>query len=260
MNDVSRLNPNYYQLHTLFSALYPFFTFRIFAHNQTPVAVAVALAEDFLKCILGTLFKLTMGPKGEMLEYENLFQLLASKIDLMRSIPIGSFVSERIEDGSYIEKLVNMKVMSANRPPTILYLLEVGRGLQKRLHSGRSKGYVFRALSIQAMALKIAHALELAETQSVVALQNYIDKLKSESGSKKGSKAARAIVGSPEFELIEALLGNIGDEHPKMMKVREIVEQQISTKANSKVMVFTNYRDSCEAVAKYRRIAGQDQA
>jgi hypothetical protein len=59
-----------------------------------------------------------------------------------------------------------------------------------------------------------------------------------------------SIVGSPEFELIEALLGNIGDEHPKMMKVREIVEQQISTKANSKVMVFTNYRDSCEAVAK----------
>ena len=85
-----------------------------------------------------------------------------------------------------------------------MYLLEVNKALQMRLHSGKNRGYVFRALSVQAMAVKVGHAIELAETQGLAALNSYMEKLRKEAGSKKSSKASSAIVSSSEFKRAES--------------------------------------------------------
>ena len=152
---------------------------------------------------------------------------------------------------SYVQQLVKMGCMTSKRPPTTMYLLEVNKTLQARLRSGKNRGYVFRALSVQAMALKVVHALEMAETQGLAALNSYLEKLKKEAGSEKGSKASRAIVSSPEFEQVEGLLQSMRGEHPKMPRVMSIVSDQLLTEPDSKIMVFTNYRDSCEMVASH---------
>ena len=103
-------------------------------------------------------------------------------------------------------------------------------------------------MSLQAMAIKVGHAMELAETQGAASLGNYLEKLKAEARSKSGSKASRKIVEAPQFADLEALLNDTKEVHPKMPEVRRLVATQIQSEPDSKVMVFTNYRDSCEAV------------
>ncbi len=152
---------------------------------------------------------------------------------------------------SFIKQLVSMRVMSAKRPPTIMYLLEVNKSLQARLRSGGNRGYIFRALSIQAMAMKIGHAVELAETQGLTALTTYIGALKQEAASSKGSKASRSIISSPDFARADSLLEGMKGEHPKIPRVMHIISHQLQIKPDSRILVFTNFRDSCEMVTNH---------
>ncbi len=152
---------------------------------------------------------------------------------------------------SGINQLINMGFMSSKRPPTIGYLVELNNMLRAQLRSRKKKGYIFRALSLQAMAIKVGHALELAETQGVSSLMSYFEKLRLEAESKSGSKASRMIVSSTEFREAEEMLQGMKDEHPKVPKLIEVVREQLVNNPDSKIMVFTNYRDSCEMVLNY---------
>ncbi len=63
------------------------------------------------------------------------------------------------------------------------------------------------------------------------------------------SKASRTIVGSPEFKNIIETVSSMRMEHPKISRVMNIVSNQVTTKPGSKILVFTQYRDTCEMVA-----------
>jgi Fanconi anemia group M protein len=149
----------------------------------------------------------------------------------------------------YIQELINMGVMNAARPPSVKYLLEVQRAIQLRLNKGEKNRTLYNALSVQARAIKVGHALELAETQGVTSLNSYLEKLRAEASSGDGSKASRAIVASDEFEEVTRMLSTLHMEHPKISRVMSIVSNQILTKPDSRVLVFTQYRDTCDMVA-----------
>ncbi len=170
------------------------------------------------------------------------------KVEVPEQTKVVAAVFRSLFD-SYVQQLVKMGCMTSKRPATTMYLLEVNKTLQIRLHSGKNKGYMFRALSVQAMAVKVGHAIELAETQGLAALNSYMEKLRNEAASKKSSKASTTIVSSPEFEQAEVMLQGMKDEHPKIPQVMSIVSEQLQARPDSKIMVFTNYRDSCEMVA-----------
>jgi Fanconi anemia group M protein len=158
---------------------------------------------------------------------------------------------------SYIKELVNLGVMDSKRPPSRKYLLEVRSRIQSKLDSGERRRQLYRALSVQAMAMKIGHALELGETQGTTALTSYLERMVTEATSEDGSKASRAIVRSPEFEKIISLLGSMKMEHPKLSRVMSIVSNQIIAHPNSRILVFTHYRDTCELVTnKLSKIEG----
>ncbi len=167
---------------------------------------------------------------------------------------------------AYIKELIRLGVMTAARPPTTKYLLEVSRELQSRLNSGQKNRTIFHALSLQAMAIKVGHALELAETQGTTALMAYLEKLKTEASSDSGTKASRSIVSSDEFQQAYAHLQGTKMEHPKLSRVMSIVSNQLILKPESKIIVFTHYRDTCDMVAnrlgrvegaKVARLVGQ---
>ena len=151
----------------------------------------------------------------------------------------------------YVKSLTDMGLMTSARPASRRYLLEVQAAVQAKLRSGERNGAYYRALSLIAMAIKVDHAMEMAETQGLSALRNYIEKLKEEAISEEGSKASRAIVGSEEFELLEVMLKDLRMEHPKISRVMGIVSHQINEKPDSRILVFTQYRDTCDMVAKY---------
>ncbi len=125
-------------------------------------------------------------------------------------------------------------------------LLQLQAELRSRIAQGEKDFVVWSAISMLAEAMKIYHALELLETQGIVALHKYFEKLVSESKVSK-TKAIRSIMGDSNFKsaMIKAkILFEEKVEHPKLIELQKIVENEIKENSNIKVMVFNQYRDN----------------
>lgn len=128
-------------------------------------------------------------------------------------------------------------------------LLELGESLRARIEKrGKEEGYLFNAVSRQASALSIAHAKELLESQGVDVLKAFIERMMTEP-ERSEAKYVRRIVNSPLFrETVKLVDENEGLEHPKLRKLREIIAGQIKAREISRVIVFTQYRDTASAI------------
>lgn len=108
----------------------------------------------------------------------------------------------------------------------------------------------FKGISVMAEILKLQHAVELAETQGTSALLRYFQRLEGEALSKSGSKASRRIMQDQKFRQAMAALQQTTVEHPKPAAVKKILQDQLEAKPDSRIMVFTNYRDTASALLK----------
>ena len=93
--------------------------------------------------------------------------------------------------------------------------------------------------------------MELAETQGTDALASYFQRLQDEALSRSGSKASRRIMQDPRFARAMDALQKTDVKHPKPGVVEKILQEQISAKPDSRIMVFTNYRDTASALLKF---------
>jgi Fanconi anemia group M protein len=109
----------------------------------------------------------------------------------------------------------------------------------------------FKAISILAEALKLHHAVELAETQGTDALARYFSRLEGEARSRSGSKASRRLMEDPRIQEAISLLAETDVEHPKLAAALKILREQLEAKPDSRIMVFTNYRDTASALLKF---------
>ena len=161
-----------------------------------------------------------------------------------------------IMDG-YVESLKNLGLINPNWPPSIKQMLLIGQNLQMRLSRGEKTSQVFRGLVCQSACVKLMHAINLAETQGMSALRAYIIKIDDEGSNEKGPKASREIIVTDEFKEIAKIVMNSRVEHPKISKLMSLVSMRISNDPNGKVIVFTQYRDTCDMlVEKLSRIDG----
>ena len=158
------------------------------------------------------------------------------------------FVLRNLYD-EYVSMLTKFGVLDKKRPVTRKYLLEVGNALQARSRSGEKHRNLFQAMSLQAMAIKVDHALEMAETQGATALRNYLKGLQEEATADGGSKASRTIVASAQFIKAQEMLLTLKVEHPKLAKVMTIVSWQVNQNPDSRVIVFTHFRDTADLMA-----------
>lgn len=110
---------------------------------------------------------------------------------------------------------------------------------------------LFKGISIMAEVLKLHHAVELAETQGTSALSKYFSRLEGEAMSKSGSKASRRLMDDPSIRTALNVLAEIKVEHPKLAAAREIIKDQLAAKPDSRIMVFTNYRDTATVLLKF---------
>lgn len=124
-------------------------------------------------------------------------------------------------------------------------LLDAGAMLQARIRSGEQENFLFKALSAQAAALKLGHAVELVETQGVGALTSYLERLESDE-----SKAAKAILADPRMSEVRKLMADSRTDHPKLRQVAILLRQQLKEKADARILVFTNFRDTAEALVE----------
>lgn len=126
--------------------------------------------------------------------------------------------------------------------------------LQKQIFLNLSRGeknynYMLGA-SACAQAIKIQHALELFETQTIGGLKEYLDKLREEARSRK-SKGVVRLVAKNDFNYVYSQINEFvvkGVEHPKLNRLKEIVEEEIGKNKEFKAIVFSQYRDSVQII------------
>ncbi|NJD52561.1 MAG: DEAD/DEAH box helicase [Candidatus Methanoperedens sp.] len=116
---------------------------------------------------------------------------------------------------------------------------------------------IYQGISLLAEIFKVSHAIEISETQGSSALSKYFERLENEALSREGSKAAKRLMEDLSMRQAVHHLGGCDGNNPKLNVVKELVEKQIRDAPQSRVIVFTNYRDTAELVANsLKEIAG----
>ena len=129
-------------------------------------------------------------------------------------------------------------------------LLRAQTTIQERIADGQASAY--RAASVQAASIKVVHAIELAETQGPVALGSYFGRLKKEEG-----KGARALLRDSRMQRAMSLAATTDEEeHPKVKRVLATVSSQLREKPESRIIVFTHYRDTAEMITHRLNASG----
>jgi len=147
------------------------------------------------------------------------------------------------------EKLVSIGYLIPNGAnATKKDLLSFQARLQSKLRELGNPA-IYSAISILAEIMKLSHALEVIETQGIGATIRYFDKLENESLSKSGSKASKRLFNDVAVKQIKQDLKDCTIEHPKLSVVRDIVSNHVKENLDSRIIVFTNFRDTADLVA-----------
>ena len=177
------------------------------------------------------------------LEFEKIIIDFPSEFEEMRH------VLRKIFD-NYVDELKKRRILFEF--PTKVALIN----LQKKIMAGLAMGnknfnYMFGA-SACAQAVKIQHALELLETQTLFSFNKYLKDLFSQA-AKKQSKGVIKLVAQPEFNFVfmksnELLARKI--EHPKIAELIKIINQEKSKNEKVKIIVFTQFRETAKIISQ----------
>lgn len=161
-----------------------------------------------------------------------------------------------------LKGLKNMGVIRTVSVNKLDILKARGRVQSAIARSVNPKKECFQAISILSAVINIQHSQELIETQGVVTFNKYVARLR-----KKKTKAAKSLMQDPNFGKAIYLAREAekhGLEHPKLKKVTDIIKKELgqngqtklqsdryvkdADQKSSKIMVFTQYRDSLEMI------------
>jgi Fanconi anemia group M protein len=127
--------------------------------------------------------------------------------------------------------------------------VELNDELQRRLGSGEG-GYLYQLKVEATAALSIAHMIELIESQGPETLEAFIEKSLKRMAM-EGSRGHKSILNDPLFiEARKALRSCMAAENPKVKELIKVLEGQLQAKPDSRLIVFTQYRDTVNALLK----------
>jgi len=116
-------------------------------------------------------------------------------------------------------------------------LLEVQKKVSRQLSTER-KPILFYIISLIVEGVKIWHVIELLETQSVKAVNSYLDKI-----NLKKTKSDKGILNDADFMKALKLI-RTAEEHPKIEKLKEVIKKEVDENKNISIIVFSHYRDN----------------
>ncbi len=160
------------------------------------------------------------------------------------------FPQEMIEIRFLLKRIYDSKVNELREkeylagPANKISLLKLQNRLANQVSGGNFKGMY--GMSLTAQAIKISHAIELLETQTISGLDTYMRGLIRQSEEKK-SKAVQILTKMSEFNAALISIGELiakGIEHPKIEELAVLVENEFKGNSKSKFIVFTQFRES----------------
>jgi len=148
-----------------------------------------------------------------------------------------------------VDELKNRKLLFG--PATKTFLLECQGRIMRAISSGNKNFNLLAGAGCCATAIKVQHALELLETQTLYSFHNYMNELFNQA-SRQQSKAVQNLVKMPEFNqafiaLNELLAKKV--ENPKLIELKKIVEEELKNNSKVKIIVFSQYRDNVTKIA-----------
>ncbi|MEM2905443.1 MAG: helicase-related protein [Candidatus Bathyarchaeia archaeon] len=154
-----------------------------------------------------------------------------------------------------VNSLRSLGVLSGKEPAFVTRrdLVELNEELQRRLGAGEG-GYLYQ-LKVQATAtLSLSHMVELIETQGPETLQAFIEGSLSRM-AQEGSRGHKSILDDPLFEEVRrSLAASLSVENPKVQELMRTLSEQLEVNPASRMIVFTQYRDTVKAIL--RRLEG----
>lgn len=150
----------------------------------------------------------------------------------------------------YVDELKKRNVLFG--PVSKIALINLQKKIMASLARGNKNYNYMLGASACAQAIKLQHALELLETQTLSSFNKYLKNL-FEQASKKQSKGVVKLVSKPEFNFLYMQSSELlekNKEHPKVNEIFEITKEEFSSNENSKIIIFTQFRDSATTIAK----------
>ena len=161
-----------------------------------------------------------------------------------------------------LKALKNMGVIKTVSVNKVDILKARGRIQGEIARSTNPDKELFHAISILTAVINIQHAQELIETQGVNTFNRYVGRLR-----KKQTKAAKSLMLDDNFGRAVKLARKAeksGLEHPKLHEITKILKQELgdngqskltterfedkSDESASKIIVFTQYRDTLDMI------------
>ncbi len=151
---------------------------------------------------------------------------------------------------AYILELRNRKVLWG--PPTKSGLIRLQKKLQVNLMKGGKNWNSMLAISTCAQTIKVHHALELLETQTIYGFNKYLKEL-FDKAAKKESKGVVKLVAKPEINYAfiksnEFLHKEI--ENPKISEMMDRVKKEMLEDEDAKILIFTQFRNTAQILSK----------
>ena len=171
------------------------------------------------------------------------------RIDLPQELlDIRDGLNEVIADR--LAKLRELGVTNVSSPDiSQTQLNKIGAQLRKLMDNDQSEGY--QGMSIHAEIMKLRRAVTLVETQSVESLRRYFERQKNAARSSGASKASQRLVAEPAVRKAMRAAQQYDGLHPKFSQTRILLAETLGINGGSRVIVFTESRDTAEALTEF---------
>jgi len=145
-----------------------------------------------------------------------------------------------------IQELKNRKVLFGNTSKTAL--IQTQTKLMQAIRQKRNINNMV-AVSVCAQAIKISHAIELLETQTISSFLSYLKDLFKQAAEKK-SKGVQKIVADPRFAKAYTIATTLSQEHPKLELLKELMKEQFRVEPSSKIIIFAQFRETVRKISE----------
>jgi Fanconi anemia group M protein len=144
-----------------------------------------------------------------------------------------------------INKLRTMHQLPTSVRISKRMLLDLGEKLHNSLRRGGG-GALFGAVQLQAQAMSLNHAIDLLETQGSHSADRFLSKL-----DRASTRSARGLARDPKVIEAQKLSASLAKTpHPKQKRLRELISADLQSNPDSKVIVFTQFRDTVESIVE----------
>ena len=159
-----------------------------------------------------------------------------------------------LQNGGFLERGVNVSTKA---------ILEARERIQEAIERCRRIGpsgpgadredevsCLIRLSMVQAQIMTVVHALELAETQGPEPLRAFVSRLKDRTNPQTWSRSTEDLLNDNAMQEVIALADELVGHHPKVQGVKDVLADQLSIKADSRVIVFAHYRDTADVLIR----------